>query len=437
MLDVVGTALCLLSAACFGALGIFGKLSYADGVTPAQLLLFRFAIAAVRARCRCSLVRPALRRMPVPRPVAGRSTGRVVATALALGAVGYAMQSTLYFTALKRMDASLLSLIFYTYPVLVTIGAVLLRRTRLTRARVAALVVASLGTGLVLLGAASGSLDLVGALLGVGTAVTYTGYILVAETVVGVLPPVVLATLVLVGASVSLGIRAWLTGDLTLDFTAGGWLWLVGIALVSTVGAILTFFAGLQRVGASNAAILSTLEPVVTTTLAAADPARVPHPGAAGRRRARALVRGRAAGPGAEAEAARGGRRRGNCARGALRDLAVDVEPPAVLADEARAFVQDADVTRPGHVGRAELDDAGRVAGRAVDDVEDLQAAPPRVVGEVEALRPRRAVPRGEQPVGVAVAERLEPRPHQRLGRRRPLPFVHPDSVATRCGFSS
>jgi drug/metabolite transporter (DMT)-like permease len=38
---------------------------------------------------------------------------------------------------------------------------------------------------------------------------------------------------------------------------------------VSTVVAILTFFAGLERVGPSAAAILSVFEPVVTVVLAA------------------------------------------------------------------------------------------------------------------------------------------------------------------------
>ena len=41
------------------------------------------------------------------------------------------------------------------------------------------------------------------------------------------------------------------------------------LALVSTVGAILLFFAGLARVGPSVAAILSVLEPVVTAVGAA------------------------------------------------------------------------------------------------------------------------------------------------------------------------
>jgi drug/metabolite transporter (DMT)-like permease len=42
------------------------------------------------------------------------------------------------------------------------------------------------------------------------------------------------------------------------------------IAVVSTVAAIVCFFAGLARVGPSAASILSTLEPLVTVALAAA-----------------------------------------------------------------------------------------------------------------------------------------------------------------------
>jgi drug/metabolite transporter (DMT)-like permease len=46
------------------------------------------------------------------------------------------------------------------------------------------------------------------------------------------------------------------------------WVALGAIALVSTVVAILAFFAGLKRVGPSVASIASTLEPVVTVALA-------------------------------------------------------------------------------------------------------------------------------------------------------------------------
>ena len=193
----------------------------------------------------------------------------MLATAIGLGAVGYAAQASLYFSALQRMDASLLSLILYTYPVLVTVAAVLLGRDRLTTGRCAALIVASCGTLLVLVGASGLSFHPLGPLLAFGAAITYTVYILVADTVVHGLPPVVLSTLVMTGAAVTIGIRATFTGGVDLDFGLPGWFWLACIAVLSTVVAMLTFFAGLRRTGPSTAAILSTFEPVVTTALAA------------------------------------------------------------------------------------------------------------------------------------------------------------------------
>src|SRR5215203_364147 len=63
--------------------------------------------------------------------------------------------------------------------------------------------------------------------------------------------------------------RAGGRGGPQLGFGVEGLGWIGAIALVSTVGAILTFFAGLARVGPSTAAILSVFEPVVTVALAA------------------------------------------------------------------------------------------------------------------------------------------------------------------------
>lgn len=271
MLDRMGPLLCLLSAACFGAMAVFGKYAYAAGVSPAALLLVRFGLAAVLLGL-LLLGRPTLRRgaaAPVARPVPGGPARRLVAIALGLGAVGYATQAGLYFSALHRMDASLLSLVFYTYPLLVTVAAVVVGRERLTPGRSAALLAASGGTLLVLLGAGRGDVDPLGAVLALGAAVTYTVYILVSDTVVHRMPPVVLSALVMAGASAAMAARAAVTGGVDLGFRPAGWFWLACIAVVSTVVAMLTFFAGLRRTGPSTAAILSTFEPFVTTALAA------------------------------------------------------------------------------------------------------------------------------------------------------------------------
>jgi drug/metabolite transporter (DMT)-like permease len=163
----------------------------------------------------------------------------------------------------------LVALVLYTYPALVTVAAAALGRERLTPGRSAALTVASGGTLLVLLGAGGVGFDLVGVALAFGAAVTYTVYILVADTVVHRVSPVVLAALVMTGASAALAVRAVLTGGVEFGFGSAGWFWIACIALASTVLAMLAFFAGLRRTGPSTAAILSTFEPVVTTALAA------------------------------------------------------------------------------------------------------------------------------------------------------------------------
>jgi drug/metabolite transporter (DMT)-like permease len=266
----MGPALCLLSAVCFGTMGVFGKLAYDAGVSPEALLLLRFTVAAALLAA-LLVLRPGLRsRSSLPAPSGARAlTRRPVLTALGLGALGYATPSTFYFSALTRIDASLVALVLYTYPALVALAAAVLGRDRLTPARTAALVVASCGTLLVLLGAGGLGFDPIGVALAMAAAVTYTVYVLLADTAVHQLPPVVLTAWVMTGAALALAVRAVLTGGADLHVGPSGWFWITCMAVVSTVVGMLVFFAGLRRTGPSTASILSTFEPVTTTTLAA------------------------------------------------------------------------------------------------------------------------------------------------------------------------
>ncbi len=110
----------------------------------------------------------------------------------------------------------------------------------------------------------------VGTLLGLTAAVVYATYILTAEGIAKRISPIVLSTLVCTGAGVTLTTGSLAAGDLDLGAVAGaGYGWLIAIAMVSTVAAIVLFFAGLHRVGPTAASILSTFEPFVTVVLAA------------------------------------------------------------------------------------------------------------------------------------------------------------------------
>jgi drug/metabolite transporter (DMT)-like permease len=256
-----GALLCLGSAAAFGAMGIFGKLAYDQGATVGTLLASRFVLAAALfwSILLCSGAARGLRRL----------RRRDVGIALALGAVGYGAQAGAYFAALERLDVSLLGLLVYTFPVIVTVAAITLGRERGSRRTAVALTLASIGLVLVLAGAATGGVDALGVALGLGAAVVYSIYILSSEGVATRLGPLILSTLVCTGAAVTLTLAGLVGGDLHPGgVSAAGVAWLGSLAAVSTVGAIALFFAGLRRVGPSTASILSTLEPVVTVVLA-------------------------------------------------------------------------------------------------------------------------------------------------------------------------
>lgn len=260
---ITGIALCLGSAAAFGAMGIFGKLAYEQGSTVATLLSTRFILAALLLWAMLAATGGVGRLRALGR--------RDVLLALALGAVGYGAQAGCYFAALERMDASLLALVLYTYPAMVALAAIALGRERPSARTGGALALAASGLVLVLAGAAAGSLEATATALGLGAATVYTVYILTSEGIASRADALPLATLVCSGAAVTLTAAGVLTGGLDpAAVTAPGWLWLSALAVVSTVAAIALFFAGLRIVGPTAAAILSTLEPVTTVVLAAA-----------------------------------------------------------------------------------------------------------------------------------------------------------------------
>jgi drug/metabolite transporter (DMT)-like permease len=257
---LTGVALIVTSAASFGAMAIFARYAYAAGANPLTVLAMRFSLAAVVLLC---IVR--VRRLPFPR-------GRALLALAALGGIGYVGQSLSYFTALTLAPAGLVALMLYLYPGFVTALSAVTGQDRLTRWKLAALVLALAGGALTVAGGggvvAHRSGLAFGVALGVTAALIYAVYIVTSARVTpgsGAIPSAAVITssaaIVLVGAALATGPRP--------PHSTGGVAAIVAMALVSTVLAIMTFFAGLARLGPSTAATLSTLEPAVTVVLAA------------------------------------------------------------------------------------------------------------------------------------------------------------------------
>src|ERR1700724_3077485 len=223
--NVAGVALVIGSAVCFGTLGVFGKLAYRLGLSTPQLLSYRFALAAILLWLTAVVIREGL---PPRRSLLGL---------IIMGGAGYVGQSGSYFSALHFIPASTNALLLYTFPVAVTLLAVVLFGEALSWIKLAACGLAFFGTLLVVEAQLHGAAP-IGIVLGLGSAAFYSGYILFGSRQLAV--AWTLPRIALIGSFVVLG----------------------------TTIPVLTFILGLRMVGPSRAAILSTFEPACTVLLA-------------------------------------------------------------------------------------------------------------------------------------------------------------------------
>lgn len=247
-----GAALVALSALGYSMNPIFGKFAYQAGATAVTMLTIRYILAAL-----------GLWAMMAYR---GEGRGLTVIRRLQLLALGGAMGmvSLLYFVALEHIGASLATGIFYTYPAMVALVG-LARGEGLTRLGLAGLLLTAAGTWL-LLGNNLGGFTWGGALLILCSAGLYALYIVVSDPWTRGTAPTVSATYVTTGAALVYA-AIWIVIQPPLP-SAGAYLAGGGLALCSTIFALITYFAGLPGVGSTRAAIISTLEPVFTALLA-------------------------------------------------------------------------------------------------------------------------------------------------------------------------
>jgi drug/metabolite transporter (DMT)-like permease len=250
---LVGIILVAVSAAAFGTLAILGRYAYADGMDALTILFFRFTLSAM-----VMTVLLAARHEPLPRDSA-------LIRLIGMGAIGYVGQAFSYFTALKYASSGLVALLLYLYPVFVAVLSAILLHERITRPKTLALGLALAGTALTV-GPQGG--QLLGVLLAISAAAIYSVYIIVGSQVMKQVSAVQSSTVIFASAGVMSGILMAANGP-HLPATGTGWVVIGSMALIATVLPVVTFLAGLERIGPTNAAMLSTLEPVVTVVLAA------------------------------------------------------------------------------------------------------------------------------------------------------------------------
>jgi drug/metabolite transporter (DMT)-like permease len=273
--------LVLVSACAFGSGALFAKPVYAAGLDWMTLLAWRFGFAAL-ASWIWLLARAADRR------ALRRLSRRRVLVLLLLGLV-YVINSGTYYAALQTVPASLAALIVYIYPALVAVLVLRWGRRLPGRRSWVALGIATLGVLLALGGIpAAAAPPFSGIALAVASPIIYAVWIILSARLSGerpvtvdALPPEAIeaaeetdpapaAALMITATWVVYFVAATATGRPTnpFDVPPTAWVGLVGVGLVSTAVAIQSFYAGTKRIGAAQAALVSTVEPIWTISFA-------------------------------------------------------------------------------------------------------------------------------------------------------------------------
>lgn len=250
-----GTLAVVGSSLGYGALAVLAKLAFEAGVRVLPLLGWRFVIGS-------GLLWAFVLLTGRPVPVGRRATGVVL-----LGAL-YAGNSLAFMVGLERIPASLASLVFFTYPAVTVVMARFVSREPLTARRLLCLGLATAGCALTVGQGVTGA-DPTGVawvLLGV---LLISAFIVASHGVLSRVPPLGGTAVLLTTTAAVLGLAAMFVTGPGVPLEPRALLLLAALGIVSTAIPVTLFLLGIQWIGPGRAAILSTLEPVVTVSLAA------------------------------------------------------------------------------------------------------------------------------------------------------------------------
>ena len=254
-------ALLIILAACFwGSMGIFVRRLTEYGFSSIQIVSVRVTLAAL-IFCIILLFKDksgfkiAVKDLPL---------------FLGLGVGSVLFFAYCYFASIRIMSLSTAAILLYTSPIWIMLMSFFFFKERLTAIKILALILAFLGCVLVS-GISGEGITFAGLMLGLGSGIGYGLYSILGTVALKRYSPFTVTTYAFVFAAVG----SWFIckpGDMLSKFTNArslGFLvfFCLLTALITAVIPFLAYTLGLNRMEASKAGILATVEPVVATLI--------------------------------------------------------------------------------------------------------------------------------------------------------------------------
>jgi drug/metabolite transporter (DMT)-like permease len=273
---VAGIVLVVASAVAFGSGGLFAKPVYALGVDWLTLMAWRFAIAG-------GLAWLVLASRPAARRALRSLSRRTVLATIGLGLL-YVGNTATYYAGIATVPLGLSALIVYLYPPVVAMLALRLGRPLQGRRVWTALGIAVLGVVLAVGGIDTGTAPPASGLaLIVASPLIYSVWIILAarhsgersdrlgRDADGGASASAVGALMLSSTALAYWVACLLIAHpvLPAEITPEAWPGILAVGIVAGFVPVQAFYAGAQRIGAAQASLVSTVEPLWTIAAAA------------------------------------------------------------------------------------------------------------------------------------------------------------------------
>lgn len=254
--EINGVLYLVLSSVSFGIIPILAKLSYRQGTDTYSVLLVRFILASV-----ILLVFLYYKKISI------KLKFKQLFGVLLLGCFGYSLTVTLTFIAYHYISVGIVTMILYLYPVIVTFLSFLIYKEKLHAKKIMCLIISIIGLFLLVYGGKN-KLNIKGVAFSFLASFAYAIYVigLCHKEIRKINTYVMTFYISLISAltALTLGLS---THSLNMKINLCSLIFIVLLAVISTVVALAAFLKGVRLVGPSKGSILSNLEPIVSMVL--------------------------------------------------------------------------------------------------------------------------------------------------------------------------
>jgi drug/metabolite transporter (DMT)-like permease len=254
MKEVYGYFLLASASAMWGTMGIFGKFAFEYGINPVTLTALRILISSITMLVSIILLKRGLLKIKK----------KDVPQLLVFAVLAVALQRIAYFYAVDLTTATIAAVLFYTYPIFVTVHASLFLKEKLTFSIILAIVLTFLGVAFVVKAYETAWLNanLSGLAFGMLASLLFALYFLMAKKLRNSYTS---WTLLLYGdglGAIALTPALCFSFSEIISYPQQLWLLIIVIGLFPSLTAYLLFSYALKYVESSKGSILSVIEPL-------------------------------------------------------------------------------------------------------------------------------------------------------------------------------